>query len=253
MKNRFPASYRPFLLLAILLTALCLMPAPLFARIFARRGDAGGLTSRIEAMGGSRSYTSRITLNGGSGELHVFAFQAPPGRIARLLTEAFGARGLATDGASLQIGEAEVGALRLRLVLVQPEAAGVTTLFAVAQSAAQYERSLSAPETVLAPFIPYPDARPTFTVSDEQSGVALTLAVTGAEPQTVQDYFDRELTTRGWSTPPVGSATKGLSAAPMALRLYVQADAVCCVGVTRSEQQSGETTITLLHKRLGMK
>ncbi|MDA0577921.1 MAG: hypothetical protein O3B24_07475, partial [Verrucomicrobia bacterium] len=137
----------------------------------------------------------------------------------------------------------------LRLVVVQPDPAGPTVAFTIRQSAADYAQSQQPPEPrPIAGAAPYPDSVGTFFATDSQAGAAFAVTRADAAADDIQRFFHAELRAAGWRPLIVNRSAAQASR----LAAYARGPELCFLLVTDSPPDRA-ATITLLHKRAGMK
>jgi len=216
-------------------------------RVFLRRRPGSRGSAGLASVGGHLAYESSVTLNGGDGRLSVFSFDSALPQVVRGLASLFPGQGFSPTSAGMWRGTARQGQMVLNFVAVHLERDGKTVVFSFEQSTEEERASLADPERHFLKSVPeYPGSSPVFFAKDRGTEAALAVAETGSSPSDVQDFFSSSLSAAGWSFPLPRPSSRGES-----LSVYLKGHNVCLVFAEPSGT-NGRTTITLLHKRLGL-
>lgn len=223
------------------------------ARVFSRWGAGSSALDTLTAMGGRLAYRSRVEFNGGEGDLSVIGLDRPLPEAVRELRQAWKTDALtATDG-GLVCGTVQTGGRVLRVVLTDPLGDGHTLAFVVEQTQAEFRDSAQPGAAGPANGLPtYPGSVLTFHSRNLDTGASLDISTTSATPSEVRGVLDAQLVSSGWAPLLVPPASSGASAGGGAMRVY-QRDRELCFLLVNDKPGTAGATITLLHKRLGMK
>ncbi len=245
---------KSFLLLALLLTLSTQ------ARVFTRSPSAADVATLFESLGGRLIYESRVRVNDGDGDLAIFGLDTPLEPLLASLRQSLNTDTLAAAG-NLATGLIVRDDAILRLVITQPDPQGQIVAFTIRQTPAEYQRSAIPPTArVLAGLQPYPGSSPHFIAEDAHTGAAFAVSTASAAPADIREYYSTELRGSGWqpllpSPPREGGAPRRRpppASSPDRLLAFSKGDDLCFLLVTTAPD-SAESTITLLHKRPGMK
>ena len=225
-----------------LLAGFALIAArPAEARVFLRWGTVARSTRAIEASGGRAAYTADVEVNGGRGTLTVFSFDRPLAEAVASLSAVFAQR-LQFGGGNMASGTIEKDGRCLHLTLIELERGGQTILFKLEQTAEEAGTSRRRGEVApLAGMPSYPAGQILFTAADERGGFRMAISGASAGSAAVQDYFEQEFRTQGW-TPAFAAGAAG------AMRLYRKGPELCIVQ-TQAGSAPGEVRITVLQKK----
>lgn len=232
-------------LMAMMVTALVSQ-----GRVFFRWGAAAQSLHALEALGGTLVYEAPVSINGGKGQLTVFSFEKRIDDVAGELTRAFGMTGYHYAGGTMGYGSVSANGQTRTLVAIQLGEPLRTIVFHTEQSDEESRRSASPPTGPLLTDIPeFPGSTPVFSARDENAGMGMAISRTQTGEAEVRQALDMALAGEGWKS---AFPTAGGTAPNSSLKVYLKQQQVCCVLVDASERQ-GETRITILHKRRGMK
>lgn len=238
--------------LFLLVTLMVIMVTALVSqgRVFFRWGSAAQSLHTLEALGGTLAYEAPVTINGGKGQLTVFAFEKPIADVVGELARAFAVTGYHYAGGTMGYGSVSANGQTRTLVAIQMGDPLRTIVFHTEQSDADRRRSASPPTGPLLTDIPeFPGSTPVFSASDENAGMSMAISRTQTGEAEVRQTLDMALAGEGWRS---AFPSAGATAPAPRLRVYLKQQQVCCVLVDASERQ-GETRITILHKQHGMK
>lgn len=231
-------------LFCVFLLAAVTAFAPCYGRIFLRWGAASKSNLAMENEGGKKAYASKITLNGGSGEVAVFKFTGPLHETAAKLSRIFEGMKFTDTNGSMSFGIARSGDFYIRILLLQPGLKDETIVFKTEQSPDDYERSKAPPLTHMLAEVPeFPGSSPAFFAHNEDTDMSLAVASTRSTETAVRKFYDSELTSAGWAPMFTGASST---------RIYLRGTEVCFVMLAQS-CKDGAGKITLLHKKHGMK
>ena len=219
-------------------------------RVFFRWGAAAQSLHTLEALGGTLAYQAAVNINGGKGQLTVFAFQKSIADVVRELTSAFAITGYHYSGGTMGYGSVSANGQTRTLIALQLGEPPRTIVFHTEQSDEDSRRSALPPSgPMLNDIVRFLDSTPVFFASDENAGMSVAISRTQTGEAEVRQALDMDLSGNGWQSafPSAG----GILAAPR-LRVYLKQQQICCVLVDASEKQ-GESRITILHKQRGMK
>lgn len=215
-------------------------------RVFLRWEGRADVIGNLKRLGGTVAYETEIQINGGDGTLTVIGFDdamdtALPNvrSILKLPTNA-------TPSSSSTLHFLRGDTSTLRLLLMRFENTGRAIAIAIEQTNAAFEASEKAPHKhLLKAMSAYPGSRPTFYAEDVNTKLRVAISSTTADGDSVRQYYDRELTSKGW-TPSFKSQAGLIPEMP----LYHRKSELCCVLLTPSQSDQTQR-ITLLHKELG--
>ncbi|MCE9614533.1 MAG: hypothetical protein K8T26_09670 [Lentisphaerae bacterium] len=241
---------RPRPLLPAATALLLLIAVTTHARVFSRWNSRGDTAATFAALGGHLIFESRITLNGGSGDLQVFDLDRALTDLTPDLRRLMAADALGDGAGGLACATLQDDAQVLRLVLTQPDPFGHTVAFVLRQSPAEFARSSDTASVPSPAGLPrHPGATPRFYAEDQNTKTRFSLADAATPADDLRAYYAGQLAGSGWQplTPPPGPGV-----ASTGLQVFAKGEELCFVLVAESPATGG-ATITLLHKRLGMK
>ncbi|MBM4148720.1 MAG: hypothetical protein FJ224_06720 [Lentisphaerae bacterium] len=249
MPNHSPIPmFRFALRAAVCVALLAAIPRRAEARVFFRWGRAGEARRAVESLGGTSVYSGAMSINGAPGELTVFACPADISGLARRMNEAVGSGALVPSGAAMAAGAAESGGRHYRFIAIRLTARHESILFCVEQTRSAFEESGKPPEKHLLTALPaYPGSSPSFFAEQKDRRTSLSVSVTPDAPGAVRSYYADRLEAAGWK--PAFPATGDAGGAGMTV--YLRGEEVCCC-MAETSPDTGETRITLLHKRRSM-
>ena len=227
---------------------LILFPPQSHARVFWSWKSRTTAENAFDFLGAKSVYRSRLEINGGPGNLEVFACPSGIRDTVAGIRQRLGANAVSHSGGSMAFGEVTDGNDLLRLVIVQLSARSETLVFSIAQSQDSRAASLvPVPITDRIPAVPsYPGSRPAFFVADQDRQCALGVASTSDSPEGVRRFYADRMAADGWK--PAIRGTDKANATGMTVFLRKE-EILCCQA---DEGPGGETRITLLHKRQGL-
>jgi len=233
---------------AWLIPALCLLTTSLVqARVF-QRWAAGDRLSAYLSSGGTQSiYAGAVVLNGGRGELEVFALDGTLEDALQALGPSGAALQLTRVSPGLALGLLREGKHVARLVLVQPPGTPAAVLFRIDQTEADFRQATPPPAASAIAGLPaMPGATPQFLAQDLHSGASLGVSQAPAPVQSVFAALDQQFGAAGWERLLPAPAARS-----SAFQWYRAGNTLCALLLSESADGQG-TTITMLHKRQGM-
>jgi hypothetical protein len=223
-----------------LAVAGCLLATPhADARVFQRHGAGETATKRLESVGATQAFQSRVTVNGVGSDLTVFSFDAPLANVADRLRAAFGTNAMQLTGSGLTPATLLEGN-RPTHVLVSEVEASRTLVFVMVLDRAP-DASVNPPWPVSA--VPLmPGGTTVFTFENTTTRMRFAIARTPDNPAAASNYCDGHLRSRGWEPrgPPQAS-----------LIVYTRGQDLCLVMVQPPSKPGEDTRIVVMEKRLG--
>lgn len=209
------------------LIMLLLVMTGLFAQadVFSRWGASKNMNRLITNMGGKATYSADININGQRGRISIFGF-ADTGR------------SWVRSMHSVAVQNANTLTTLLALQLTEK-----ALLFKI-------ERPVSnnlIPEHYLQSIPPFPQSTPAFYAHDEKSDLAVSVSKSNASPADVRAFYRNVMTSDGWLL-----TTQATENSPEGMSAYIKKDKFACVAADRVKF-TGETRITLVYKKLGIK
>ncbi|MBN1669998.1 MAG: hypothetical protein JXR37_03130 [Kiritimatiellae bacterium] len=248
---------------AVRLAALAavLVAAAASARVFQRWGAQAARGVTADDFGWRSLYNTTLSLNGGEGELEVMGCDQDFETALAKIKEGYRAEGaveftsagktlawaiVVWKGQVVRILVTALGRVYPFLPAWRDEG-GQCVVFRLVQAPAEFRRSLRPPARHMIEAVPaYPGSTPAYFLQDRKTKMAVEIASCTSYPGAIAGFLDSALTKRGWTTP-VTAAVRSAAG----LGVYVKGAEVCCVAVGQSAA-SGQTLITVLHKRLGV-
>jgi hypothetical protein len=226
---------------ALLLTTV-LTTSVAEARVFWRWKTSGADVPGLEALGGTRAYSSRVTINGAGAQLDVIQFDQPISRVIRQFRDSVGGTVEFRNGSLARVSQI-TNQQALQLVLLELENGRRTLVFRMEQTAQEYEQSRQPPAAhPIAELPEYPGSSPLFFVANSDTDLKLLVTEAAALPPDIQRFYRDALTGAGWS--PVLPAAR--NSTPSRLVMYQRGPELCGVFVEPDGHTRGR--ITLLHK-----
>jgi len=232
--------------LLALFMAIALYPAE--ARVFSRWRAGTDAAMLMRVVDGRLLYESPVTLNGTRGELAVYGVDQPldalQADLRRLLPGA-----VWEGGDTLAFGTLHDEDATLRVLLTQPQPLGPSMVFALRQEQGE-DRSDAPPPLPPIPGLSIPaGATIHFVAQDLHAGSSLVILHRDAPPSDSRATVHRSLAAGGWA--PIMPPESGPS--PDGLAFYGRGDDILMLAVSASASGGTASTITVLHKRPGMK
>jgi hypothetical protein len=222
-----------------------LVPLTAPARVFERWGARSADPVRAIMVGNNAAYHTAMAINGGAGDLEVYACEGSPAQILEKLIPAYQAMGgqaFCVSGAKLGWGIVLLDGRAIRLLVANTGRHNTSTLFRLEQSEAELVRSQQTPVAPLPSDIPvYPGSRWTQTIHNDAANSTMATATVGAEPQSVMRYYAEEMPRAGWQA--------GLGPRDTASGIYLRGRELFLVSAN-STGNRGQTVVILLHKHL---
>ena len=216
-------------------------------RVFLRWGAAAQSDRAIESIGGNVAYRAPVKINGADARLVLFSLKKPITQVFRELRRTFKLSAQDFRGGTLGFATSEADGLILRLIVLRLTAEDQTLIFKLEQTQHEFDASQRAPYDIDIEGVPsYPDMRPQFTASDEQTHAQVAVATSAATPDEIYTFYDSELRASGWFT----ALPERMPVQNAGLGVYIKERKVCCV-LAESTPDSGGTRITILHKERG--
>ena len=233
---------RRLLLLATLLLAAFPSPARVFWQFGGGRSSGAWLDA--DEAGWTRGYTAPLRINGGSAEVSVWSTDQSPGAALATLRgriESAGGAFYAADGGDLAWGIACADGKVTRF-LISGGATRSSQVFQLVQDFEAYRRSRQPPATAGLPDVPeLPGARVSQVLANEKSGLTLAQARCAENPASAHQRVNALLAGAGWQLMLGGGSQAGI---------YIRNHDLL-VASALSAGSTGETLITLAHKRQG--
>ena len=241
---------RKTLLLLSIIAAMTATVLVCQGRVFFRWGSAAESLHTMESLGGKLAYQATVNVNGGGGQLAVFGFNRPIIQIVNDLARAFNIAHFSYAGGSMGCASVSTNGQTLRWVVLDMGSESQTLAFLIEQSDEDSRRSARPPEGQMLAAVPaYPDSKPVFFASDDNAGMSLAVSRASSNEEDVRQSMDNALIHDGWNPALPAAVGKG---GPPGMKVYFKQQQICCVLVDTAEE-SGESRITILHKRRGMK
>jgi len=241
----------------VLIALCCALVLTAYGRVFLRWGAAGRCARTLREAGGQQAYASRVVVNGGNGDLHVFSFETGIGDLVKRLATAFGMPGLAYRGGDMATGFVRAEGRVVRLTVVRFSRSAQTLVFALSQAAADFDESRTLRREDIPRELPlYPGAKPLFLAQHEKSGMHLLVSKARADAGAVQSALRAQLAGDGWEpffleTDPAPASPRDRGGHQLSVQFYLKPGRLCCVhaGPTLDGDQ---TRITVLQKQQQM-
>lgn len=211
---------------SILIVTLILLTA-LFAhaRVFTTWSTGRNIVRFITNIGGRSAYETSMNINGQPGHITVFGFPQSQSYWERKMHSiSFKQDSTLTTLLGIQLSD--------KSLLFQIERA---------------EPSASALIPLLKEIPSYPQSIPAFYAHDDNTLMALSVSRSSAPPADIRSFYRAILPADGWHAP-----VPTLESCPTGMSFYIRGNEVACVSVDK-EKISGETRITLLYKKQGIK
>jgi len=240
--------FRSRRLYALTTVILCTAVIVCQARVFVRWASVSQGTRTLRALGGTPAYHTRVNLNGGEGTLAVFSFDEPIEQLVRRIAAAFDVPPPANSVRTMWRTSFRRNDNVVHMLALSLTGKDNALLFNFEQSAADFSASSEQPDHHGLKRVPeYPGSTPVFFAADRHTGMDVAVARTSAAAASVQGFYESALTSSGWI--PV------LAGMPLCkgMRVYLKRREICCVDVTSTDPRRPGSTITLLHKKHGMK
>lgn len=229
---------RPFVCVAAACFVLAVTPGA-DCRVFQRVGAAGTAAKRLESIGATQAYQSRVTVNGVGADLTVFSFDAPLAEVIGRVRGTFGTNVLSETGGGPATGALAEGDRPVHLMV--SEAEGSKTLVFLMLLDRAPDRSAAPPWPVTA--IPLmPGSTTVFSFENTSTRMRFGIARTPDTAEAAKTYCDRHLKSRGWEPQGVPQAS---------LVVYARKQDLCLVMVQAPSKPGEDTRIAVLEKRLG--
>ena len=219
------------------------------ARVFQRIPMAGSAALLARSLNARHAYSCDVEINDSTGRLSVLSARDDIDRVAAQCLRAFGRSVVSfRQSETMALGRSEQNDLVTRVLILQPDLDSPCTIVLLEQSQREYEQSMRSPARHAIDAVPeYPGSRPTFYVADTHTRFELATSQTRDAPQNIYATMQRQLAGEGWrpllENRPDGPIFSGIS-------LFQKGMDLCGVCVMRNPD-SGQSTITLLHKRPG--
>ena len=215
------------------------------ARVFERWGARGSDPVRAVMIGENTAYHTAMELNGAAAGMEVYGCDgSPPKVLERLITayQALGAQAFCVSGDKMGWGVALLDGRVIRLLVADTGQRGMSTLFRLDQSEADFARSQRPPTVALPPNIPtFPGSQWTQTIRNETANSTVATATVGADPTAVLRYYAEEMPRAGWQP--------GLGPRDEVSGMYVRGRELLLVAAN-STGVRGRTVVIVVHKRL---
>jgi len=169
---------------------------------------------------------------------------SPPKVLEKLITayQALGAQAFCVSGNKMGWGVALMAGHVIRLLVADTGQRGMSTLFRLDQSEADFARSQQLPTAALPPDIPmFPGSQWTQTIRNAAANSTVATATVGADPTAVLRYYAEVLPQAGWQP--------GLGPHDETSGIYVRGRELLLVSAN-STGVRGRSMVILLHKRL---
>jgi hypothetical protein len=224
---------------------LLLLPLAASARVFERWGARGGDPVKAVMVGEQVAYQTAMQLNGAAAGMQVYGCEGAPAKVLeRLITayQALGAQAFCVSGQKMGWGVALLEGRVIRLLVAETGQRGMSTLFRIEQSEADFARSQRSPTAALPPSIPtFPGSQWTQAIHNETANSTVATATVGAEAMAVLRYYAEEMPRAGWQP--------GLGPRDVTSGMYVRGRELLLVAAN-STGVRGRTVVIVLHKRL---
>ncbi len=232
--------------LLALMMAVALFPAE--ARVFSRWRTGADAAMLMRPVDGRLLYETPVTLNGTRGELSVYGVDLPLDTLQAELRQLL--PGAVWEGGdSLAFGTFRDQDAVLRVLLTQPQPLGPSMVFALRQAPGD-DRADRPPPLPPIPGLSIPaGATLHFVAQDLQSRSSLIILHSDAPPGDSRATVHRSLAAGGWA--PIVQPASGPS--PDGLAFYGRGDDILMLAVSAHTSTGAASTITVLHKRPGMK
>ncbi len=211
----------------IMLIVLMLIMSAVYvqAKVYFRWGAADNLTRYLSNLGGRVAYQTNMLINGESGTVSVIGFPEPKS-----------AWGSSMHSISITKG-------RMITTLLGIQLSGKPLLFKI-----ERPDNLNAPSThYLNEIPPYPQSEPAFYARDNNTRMELSVSRSNASPGDVRSFYRGAMEANGWRLPAPATANGSIG-----MSVYLKEKAIACVSVD-IEKTSGDTRISLLYKKQGIK
>jgi hypothetical protein len=235
------ARLRPYLCAVLLL----MLPLAASARVFERWGSRGSDPVRAVMIGENVAYQTAMKLNGAAADMEVYGCEGSPAKILERLITAYqtlGAQAFCVSGQKMGWGVALLDGRVIRLLVADTGQRGMSTLFRIEQSEADFARSQQRPTAALPPSIPtFPGSQWTQTIRNETANSTEATAQVAADPTAVLRYYAEEMPRAGWQP--------GLGPRDETSGMYMRGRELLLVAAN-STGVRGRTVVIVLHKRL---
>jgi hypothetical protein len=222
----------------LVLTALIACPPPAHGRVFQRIAGAGTTAKRLESVGATQAYQSRVTVNGVGADLTVLSFDAPAADATPRIRSALGTN-FALQAGALSTASATEGDRPVH-VLVSGVDASRTLVFVMLLDR---RPDASAPLPWPLSAVPLmPGGSTVFAFENASTHTRFAIARTPDTPEAAVMFCERHLKSRGWEV-------QGLTQA--SLSVYSRKQDLCVVMVQPPGKPGEDTRIAILEKRLG--
>jgi len=216
------------------------------AKVFWARPAARGPAVLATTPDWKTIYTTSVLINDGQGDMLIIGCNEPLETVMAKLRQAYASyEALENFRQSETMGWARLradGAVTTLLALGAPEQ---TMLFVLTQEQGDFDKSRAAPQTPrLRDPPPYPGSRVQTYLTSAESRMQLEIYAAADFPEAVQKYYEGALVGQAWVR--LDPTRAGAS-----LAIYQKGPELCAVLVLPAGP-GGESTITVLHKRLKM-
>lgn len=216
------------------------------AKVFWARPAPRGHAVLETTPGWNTVHTSSVRINDGRGNLTITGCNEPLGAVMTRLRQAYAScETLSAFRQSETIGWARMreGGAIVTLLALAPNTPEQSMLFVLTQAQDDFDKSRGPPA---APRLrdppPYPGSRVQTYLTSEESEIQLEIYAATVAPEAIRQYYAGILRGQAWKRlDPAGASAS--------LAIYQKGSALCAVLVLPSGR-GGESTITVLHKRL---
>lgn len=234
----FPTESRTAAAISFALACLLFCVPQADSRVFKSKGRSASAAGKVEAIGGTRAYQSRVTVNGVGGDLTVFGFDVSMQEVAARMKNTFGTNFLQQTGDQLATAAIADGNHPIHLLVSQMDSSRTIVFFMRLDQAP--DPSSDAPWAVSAlPLIP--GGSTVFSFENADTRTRLSIAKTSDTAAAAKAYCDDHLRSKGWE--PLGSADTSLV-------IYARKQDLCIVMVHPASGPGGDTRIAVMEKRL---
>ncbi|TAN38327.1 MAG: hypothetical protein EPN23_02715 [Verrucomicrobia bacterium] len=231
--------------LPIILICAALLSASASARVFESWRARGSDPVRAVMVGEQAAYHTAMELNGAAAGMEVYGCAGSPSKVLERLIAAYqalGAQAFCVSGDKLGWGVVLLDGRVIRLLVADTGQHGMSTLFRLNQSEADFARSQQPPTAALPPSVPtFPGSQWTQTIRNETANSTVATATVTADPTAVLRYYAGAMPQAGWQP--------GLGSHDEISGIYVRGRDLLLVAAN-STGVRGRTVVILLHKRL---
>jgi hypothetical protein len=223
---------------AVAVLAVIACPSRVQGRVFQRIPGSGTTVRKLESVGATQAYQSRVTVNGVGADLTVLSFDVPAAVAAARIRAALGTNFALRPGALAETAITDGDRPAHMLVSEVGESRTMVFLMLLDRSP---DPSAAVPWTVSA--VPLmPGATAVFSFENASTHMRFGVAKTADTAPAAASFCERHLKSRGWELQGPQQSS---------LTVYTRKQDICMVMIQEAAGAGDATRIVVLEKRLG--